>query len=189
MDQKIMGSSKIPMFEGNNNFYSKEEDNSSKSSDSEENEVMFLGMIEHNKGDSTCQEKSDVEVVNMEAKFLNAQSEIKEVPIPLFSGNNYADWRKTMKTHLKAMGTKVWRVVAKKKSKQVSKEDYKNNSIALKVVKRSLTNDVKKKVGYHTSAKFLWVKLEETYQEKHDSTKIEVKSNNSDSSKCLEGIE
>ena len=94
-----------------------------------------------------------------------------------------------MKTHLKAMGTKVWRVVAKKKSKQVSKEDYKNNSIALKVIKRSLTNDVKKKVGYHTSARFLWVKLEETYQEKHDSTKIEVKSNNSDSSKCSEGIE
>ena len=54
MDQKIMGSSKIPMFEGNNNFYSKEEDNSSKSSDSEENEVMFLGITEHNKGDCTC---------------------------------------------------------------------------------------------------------------------------------------
>ena len=184
-----MGSSKIPMFEGNNNFYSKEEDNSSKSSDSEENEIMFLGITKHNKGDSTCQEKYNVEVVNMEAKFLSDQSETEEVPIPLFSRNNYADWRKTMKTHLKAMGTKVWRVVAKKKSKQVSKEDYKNNSIALKVIKRSLTNDVKKKVGYHTSARFLWVKLEETYQEKHDSTKIEVKSNNSDSSKCSEGIE
>ena len=67
MDQKIMGSSKIPMFEGNNNFYSKEEDSSSKSSDNEENEVMFLVITKHNKRDSTCQEKSDVEVVNMEA--------------------------------------------------------------------------------------------------------------------------
>ena len=150
---------------------------------------MFLGITKHNKGDSRCQEKFDVEVVNMEEKFLSAQSEIEEVAIPLFSRNNYADWRKTMKTHLKDMGTKVWRVVAKKKSKQVSKEDYKNNSIALKFIKRSLTNDVKNKVGYHTSARFLWVKLEETYQEKNDSTKIEVKSNNSDSSKCLEGIE
>ena len=67
-----------------------------------------------------------------------------------------------MKTHLKAMGTKVWRIIAKNKYKQVSKEDYENNSIALKVIKRSLTNGVKKKVGYHTSARFLWVKLEET---------------------------
>ena len=90
MDQKTMGSSKIPMFEGNNNFDSNEEDNSSKSSDSEENEVMFLGITEHNKGDSTCQEKYDV-VVNMEAEFLSTQSETKEVPIPLFSRNNYVD--------------------------------------------------------------------------------------------------
>ena len=99
----------------------------------------------------------------MEEKFLSAQSETEEVPIPLFSGNNYANWRKTTKTCLKAMGTKVWRVVAKKKSKQVSKEEYKNNSIALKVIRRSLTNDFKKKVGYHTSTRFLWVKLEENY--------------------------
>ena len=94
-----------------------------------------------------------------------------------------------MKAHLKVMGSKVWRVVAKKKSKQFSKEDYKNNSIALKVIKKSLTNDVKKKVGHHTSAIFLWIKLEEAYQEKHDNSKKEVKSNKGVSSKCSEGNE
>ena len=76
-----------------------------------------------------------------------------------------------MKAHLKDMGSKVWRAVAKKKSKQFSKKDYKNNSIALKVIKKGLTNDVKKKVGHHISTRFLWIKLEEAYQEKHVSSK------------------
>lgn len=94
-----------------------------------------------------------------------------------------------MKSHLKAMGSKACRVVAKKKSKQFSKEDYKNNSIALKVIKKGLSNDVKKKVGHHTSAILLWIKLEEAYQKKHDSSKKEVKSNKGVSSKCPEGNE
>ena len=49
-------------YKGNKNFYSKEEDNSSNSSDSEVSEVLFLGIEEPNKKeDSKYEEESDVE--------------------------------------------------------------------------------------------------------------------------------
>ena len=146
-------------------------------------------MDQKSKSQSSSRKESDNEGSEVVFQCIKEVSETEEVIIPLFCGDDYANWRETMKAHLKAMGSKVWRVVAKKKSKQFSKEDYKNNSIALKVIKKGLTNDVKKKVGHHTLARFLWIKLEEAYQEKHDSSKKEVKSNKGVSSKCSEGNE
>ena len=56
-------------YKGTKNFYSKEEDNSSNSSDSEVSELLFLGIKEPNKKEDYKYEmKSDVEAeVNMEA--------------------------------------------------------------------------------------------------------------------------
>ena len=146
-------------------------------------------MDQKSKSQSSSRKESDNEGSEVVFQCIKEVSETEEVIIPLFCGDDYVDWRETMKTYLKAMGSKVWRVVAKKKSKQFSKEDYHNNSIALKVIKKGLTNDVKKNVGHHTSTKFLWIKLEEAYKEKHDSSKKEVKSNKGVSLKCSKGNE
>lgn len=61
-------------YKRNKNFYSKEEDNNSNSSDNEVSEVLFLGIEEPNKKeDSKYEEESNVEAeVNMEAELLSA---------------------------------------------------------------------------------------------------------------------
>ena len=55
--------------------------------------------------------------------------------IPLFNGDDYANWRDAMKFHLKSKGAHVWDAVASKwylKNKtRISKDDQKFNSIAL----------------------------------------------------------
>lgn len=66
-------------YKRNKNFITKEEDNSSNSSDSEESEVMFLGIEELNENDSNSQEEYYVEVeVDMEAELISALSELKK---------------------------------------------------------------------------------------------------------------
>ena len=75
----MKGSSKVPMFKGNKNFITKDEDSSSNSSESEESEVMFLGIEELNEDDSKSQEESDEEAkVNMEVELLSALSELEK---------------------------------------------------------------------------------------------------------------
>jgi len=65
-------------YKGNKNFITKEEDISSNSSDSEESEVMFLGIEELDKDDSKIQEESNVEAkVDMEEELISALSELK----------------------------------------------------------------------------------------------------------------
>jgi len=122
-----------------------EEENNSNSTDSEGSEVM-----------SQCSTEL---------------SKTKDVNIPLFCGDDYAEWRKAMKAYLRSMGSKVWSAVARKKTTNLTKEDYKNNSKAMKVITKGLTNEVKLKLGNHTSVRDLWTKLEETYKEKSHSTK------------------
>ena len=57
-----------------------------------------------------------------------------------------------MKFQLKSKGAHVWDVVASKKwylknKTRISKDDQKFNYIALKIIKRSLSNDVKMRLG------------------------------------------
>ncbi len=122
-----------------------EEENNSNSTDSEGSEVMFQCSTEISK--------------------------TKDVNIPLFCGDDYAKWRKAMKAYMRSMGSKVWSSVARKKTTNLTKEDYKNNSKSMKAIMRGLTNEVKMKLGNHTSVRDLWTKLEETYKEKSHSTK------------------
>ena len=94
--------------------------------------------------------------------------------IPLFNGDDYANWRDAMKFQLKSKGAHVWDAVASKKwylknKTRISKDDQKFNSIALQTIERALSNDVKMRLGHYTSARKLWLKIEDTYQAKCQS--------------------
>ena len=96
--------------------------------------------------------------------------------IPLFNGDDYANWRDAMKFQLKSKGAHVQDAVASKKwylknKTRISKDDQRFNSIALQTIKKALSNDVKIKIGFCTIARNLWLKLEETYQEKDQRPK------------------
>ena len=63
--------------------------------------------------------------------------------IPLFNGNNHANWRDSMKFQLNSKGARVWDAIASKKwylknKTKISKDDQKFNSIALQTIKRAL---------------------------------------------------
>jgi len=95
----------------------------------------------------------------------------KDVQVPLFDGADYVDWREVVKKQLKSKGAHVWDVVASKKwylknKTRMSKYDQRFNSIALQTIKKALSNDVKINIGLCTVARNIWLKLEETYQEK-----------------------
>ena len=96
-----------------------------------------------------------------------------EYKIALFNGDDYANWRDAMKFQLKSKGEDVWDAVASKwylKNKtRISKDDKKFNSIALQTIKRALSNDVKMILGHHTSARKLWLNIEDRYQAKYQS--------------------
>ena len=91
-----------------------------------------------------------------------------DVQVPLFDGADYVDWREAVKKQLKSKGAHVWDVVASNKwylknKTRMSKNDQRFNSIALKTIKKALSNDVKIKIGFCTVSRNLWLKLEETY--------------------------
>ena len=70
----------------------------------------------------------------------------------------------------------MWDVVASKKwylknKTRISKDDQKFNSIALQIMKRYLSNDVKMRLGNYTSARKLWLKIEDTYQAQYQSAR------------------
>ena len=96
--------------------------------------------------------------------------------IPLLNGNDYASWRDAMKFQLKSKGAHVWDVVASKKwyfknKTRISKDDQKFNSIALQTIERALSNDAKMRLGHYTSARKLWIKIEDTYQSQYQSAR------------------
>ena len=96
--------------------------------------------------------------------------------IPLFNGNEYANWRDAMKFQLKSKGAHVWDAVASKKwylknKTRTSKDDQKFKYISLQTIKRALSNDVKMRLGHYTSARRLWLKIEDTYQAEYQSTR------------------
>jgi hypothetical protein len=109
--------------------------------------------------------------------------------VPILDEENYSTWRIEMRVHLKEMGVGIWKaaiggsVPLKNKSKfAAQREGKKNDALALKTILSGLSSYIKESMGQCTSAKDLWLKLEETYQ----STKEDTKDN---SIKNNEGIE
>ena len=90
-----------------------------------------------------------------------------------------------MKVHLKEKGVGVWKasiggsVPLNNESKfAAQKEENKNDALALKTIFNGLSSSIKKSMGQCTSAKDLWLKLENTYQRKKEDTKDNSIKNN-----------
>jgi hypothetical protein len=97
---------------------------------------------------------------------------------PLFDGTYYSSWRERMKIYMNSRGSGVWDSVlcnpwylttSKKKSK-TAKEAKRNNSMPLKAIQNGLSDQVKEKMGHCTSAKLLWLQLENSHQIKEHNT-------------------
>jgi hypothetical protein len=89
---------------------------------------------------------------------------------------NYSTWRIEMRVHLKEMEAGIWKasiggsVSLKNKSNFVAQREGKNNdALALKTILSGLSSPIKESMGQCTSAKDLWLKLEETYQSKKEN--------------------
>jgi hypothetical protein len=100
--------------------------------------------------------------------------------IPILYEENYSTWRIEMRVYLKTMGATIWKVAIrgsvplKKKSKfAAQREGNKNDTLALKTILSGLSSPIKEIVEQCTSAKDLWLKLEETYQSKKEKEDIE----------------
>jgi hypothetical protein len=119
--------------------------------------------------------------------------------VPILDEENYSTWRIEMRVYLKTMGATIWKatisvyVPLKNKSKLASqREGNKNYALALKTILSVLSSPIKEIMGQCTSAKDLWLKLEETYQSKEEKEEIEDHSikiiKGKESSKTLECI-
>jgi hypothetical protein len=119
--------------------------------------------------------------------------------IPILDEENYSTWRIEMRVYLKTMGAAIWKaaiggsVPLKNKSKfAAQREGKKNDALALKTILSGLSSPIKESMGQCTSAKDLWLKLEETYQSKKEKEDIEDHSikiiKGKESSKTLECI-
>ena len=100
--------------------------------------------------------------------------------IPILDEENYSTWRIEMKVYLKTMGATIWKatiggyVPLNNKSKFVAqREGKKNDALALKTILSGLSKPIKESMGQCTSAKDLWLNLEETYQSKKEMEDIE----------------
>jgi hypothetical protein len=100
--------------------------------------------------------------------------------VPILDEENYSTWRIEMRVYLKTMGETIWKeaiggsVPLKNKSKFVAqREGKKNDALALKTILSGLSSPIKESMGQCTSAKDLWLKLEETYQSKKEKEDIE----------------
>jgi hypothetical protein len=95
--------------------------------------------------------------------------------IPILDEENYSTWRIEMRVYLKTMRAAIWKatiggsVPLKNKSKfAAQREGKKNDALALKTIISGLSSPIKESMGQCTSTKDLWLKLEETYQEKKE---------------------
>ena len=100
--------------------------------------------------------------------------------VQILDKENYSTWRMDMIIHLKTMGATIWKatiggqVLLKNKLKLAAqREGKKNDALALKSILSGLSSPIKESMGQCTSAKDLWLKLEETYQSKEDKEEIE----------------
>jgi hypothetical protein len=119
--------------------------------------------------------------------------------VPILDEENYSTWRIEMRVYLKTMGVAIWKatiggyVPLNNKSKfAAQREGKKNDALALKTILSGLSSPIKESMGQCTSAKDLWLKLEETYQSKEEKEEIEDHSikiiKGKESSKTLECI-
>jgi hypothetical protein len=119
--------------------------------------------------------------------------------VTILDEENYSTWRIEMRLYLKTKGEAIWKatidgyVPLKNKSKFVAqREGKKNDALALKTILSGLSSPIKERMGQCTSAKDLWLKIEETYQRKKEKEEIEVHSikiiKGKESSKTLECI-
>jgi hypothetical protein len=117
----------------------------------------------------------------------------------ILDDKNYSTWRIEMKVYLKTMGATIWKatiggyVPLKNKSKfAAQREGKKNDALDLKTIISGLSSPIKESMGQCTSAKDLWLKLEDTYQSKKEKEEIEDHSikiiKDKESSKTLECI-
>ena len=88
--------------------------------------------------------------------------------VPILDEENYSTWRIEMRLHLKEMGAGIWKeaiggwVSLKNKSKFVFEREGNNiNALALMTILSGLSYPIKESMGQCTSAKDLWLKLEE----------------------------
>jgi hypothetical protein len=95
--------------------------------------------------------------------------------IPILYEEKYSTWRIEMRVYLKTMGATIWKttiggsVPLKNKSKFSSqREGKKNDALALKTILSGLSSPIKESMEQCTSAKDLWLNLEETYQNKEE---------------------
>jgi hypothetical protein len=95
--------------------------------------------------------------------------------VPILDEENYYTWRIEIRLCLKTMGEVVWKatiggsVPLKNKSNFSSqREGKKNDALGLKTILSGLSSPMKESMGQCTSAKDLWLKLEETHQRKKE---------------------
>jgi hypothetical protein len=93
----------------------------------------------------------------------------------ILNEENYSTWRIEMRVCLRTMGAAIWKaaiggsVPLKNKSKfAAQREGKKNDALALKTILSGLSSPIKESMGQCTSAKDLWLNLEETYQKKKE---------------------
>jgi hypothetical protein len=118
--------------------------------------------------------------------------------VPILDEENYSTWRIEMRVHLKEMGAGIWKaaiggsVSLKNKSKfAAQREGKKNDALALKTILSGLSSPIKESMGQCTSAKDLWLKLEETYQSKKEDIEdnsIKIINEGKESPKTLDCI-
>jgi hypothetical protein len=101
--------------------------------------------------------------------------------VSILDEENYSTWRIEMIVYLKEMGAGIWKatiggsVSLKNKSNFASQREGNNNyALALETILSGISIPIKESMGQCTSAKDLWLKLEETYQRKKED--IEEKS-------------
>jgi hypothetical protein len=95
--------------------------------------------------------------------------------VPILDEKKYSTWIIEMRLHLKTVGVAIWKssiggsVPLKNKSKFSSqREGKKNDALDLKTILSGLSSPIKEMMGQCTSSKDLWLKLEETYQNKKE---------------------
>jgi hypothetical protein len=96
--------------------------------------------------------------------------------VPILDEENYSTWRIEMRVQLKEMGAGIWKasiggsVSLKNKTKfEAQREGKKNDELALKTILSGLSSPIKEIMGQCTSAKDLWINLEETYQSRKEN--------------------
>jgi hypothetical protein len=90
-----------------------------------------------------------------------------------------------MKVHLKEIGAGIWKETIgisfplKNKSKfAVQRQEKKNDALVVKTILSGLSSYIKESIGQSTTAKDLWLKLEDTYQSKEEDLEDNSIKNN-----------